>query len=280
MYDQLEEEFMNFIRRSIYISLPVGVLLSGCSPLENGRISETDCIHNFDVRQDGSVWEERLQAESAAAAQAAALAAAPVGQAGRVPGAVTNIDPATLNATAPAVTPPVVTPPSTQVGPAGTEVLAKPTSPAEFPAYHAAIVPRLKEGIAEEDLQALMLTRGKEAVGDENTNVSLPNPELTAKLQQTPEGRKKLADLAQKAAEQAELPTGVEAAAGTLRGVAETLGVSHSTLQGRVNRALAKVKENAAKNDLPEEAAHELLGLQTSLDVLDIAPPSTAYEGT
>lgn len=52
---------MNFIRRSIYISLPVGVLLSGCSPLENGRISETDCIHNFDVRQDGSVWEERLQ---------------------------------------------------------------------------------------------------------------------------------------------------------------------------------------------------------------------------
>jgi hypothetical protein len=61
VYDQLEEEFMNFIRRSIYISLPVGVLLSGCSPLENGRISETDCIHNFDVRQDGSVWEERLQ---------------------------------------------------------------------------------------------------------------------------------------------------------------------------------------------------------------------------
>jgi hypothetical protein len=204
-------------------------------------------------RQPVNVWEERLQAESAAAAQAAALAAAPVGQAGRIPGAVTTIDPATLATQTPpaAVTPPsttpstaatAVTPPTTapKIGPAGTEVPAKPTSPAELEAYKAAITPHLLAGVKPEELEALQMVHG---VNQQNAGDT-------------------------------------EAAAATLREMAKGAGIPHNTLADRANRGLAKIEANAAQVDLPVEAAQALLGMQTSLDVHDIALPSDTYEGT
>src|ERR1700733_13620846 len=87
---------MKFIWRSRYISLPVGVLLSGCSHLGNGRIAETNCIHNFDSRQeDGSVWEEKLTKSSNGWARKTAKGLNTTQSHGH---AVSNVDNATFRA--------------------------------------------------------------------------------------------------------------------------------------------------------------------------------------
>jgi hypothetical protein len=195
-------------------------------------------------------WQADVDAAAEAAKQAAAAAKVKVGDEGKQPGAVTTLPP-------------------------------KPTTPEQVPAYKKAMAPILTAGVAAEDLQGLMLTRGKEAVtGEEGLQISMPSPEVVAKLEKTPEGRKQLAALADKLATAAELGTGEEAKKGSLRGVAEKLGITHSTLQGMVNRALKKVKENAAAAGISEDDAHEILGLQSSYDVIDSGVRGTGAGGT
>jgi hypothetical protein len=197
-------------------------------------------------------WRDGLKAESAAAAAATALANAKVGQEGKLPGAVTTVDPATLNAApTPTATPniaataaptPTATPAAAAAAPATTTapgVPPKPQSPAELEAYRTQITPHLLEGVKPEELQALQLVHGvsQENAGDE------------------------------------------EAVQSSLRAAAKESRIAHTTLADRANRALEQISINAAKVDLPVEAAQALLGMQTSLDMADVATPTTAREG-
>jgi hypothetical protein len=191
-------------------------------------------------------WESHFATQRANAAAAAAAAKAKVGEAGKLPGAAVSIDPATLNTPPGAVTPPTSTPitpataaPTAPVPTAPTPLPPKPTNPAEIEAYRAAIIPHLVSGVAPEELEALQLIHGLKA---ENAGDE-------------------------------------EAVVASLRAAAKESGIPHTTLADRAARAIAQITENAAKADLPVEAAQALLGMQTSLDVADIAMPTGAYEG-
>jgi hypothetical protein len=184
-------------------------------------------------RMTAEQWEENLKAESAAAAAAAAVANAKVGEAGKLPGAVTTIDP---NAVA---TPPTTPSTAATAAPTPPGVPPKPTNPAELPAYQAAITPHLLAGVLPGELQALQLVH---RVNAENAGDT-------------------------------------EAAAASLRAAAKESGIPHTTLADRANRGLAKIEANATKVGLPVEAAQALLGMETSLDMADVATPTTGYEG-
>lgn len=212
-------------------------------------------------------WKEDLAAESAAAAVAKARATAKVGKGAQIPGDVTTVDPATLAAAAPGIKP--------------TEVPAKPTTPEQVGPYEEAIRGHLTAGIADEDLQGLMLTQGKDVV--------VPEEETKVKPVKIPKDATKAERdrLVREAAEAAELPTGAEIAApkkgsGTLRYVAKkVLGIPHTTLADRVKRATAALKKNAQAVGLTEDAARALLGLQSSLDITESGVTGTgvSYEG-